>query len=178
MAEQGFDQTAVESILAQADAEGFYEQSADDWQPEVGDDGVIVAAVTDAGIQQRQDKDTGIDFVNMKPILTVVEATGTNGKDLAGREFPLDRFGFASHNVRRGSEFGARNNMRACSVIAGEPVASAAACLQVWQQAAAAQTVLQITEKVREKDGKVYHNYNVTAVIDAATPDVEAPAAE
>jgi len=166
MADAQFDQTAVENILAQADAEGFYEEAAPDWQPNIGNDGKVVAVVTDAGITVRTDKETSIQYVNMKPVLTIVEGTDLDGNDLAGKEFPLDRFGFPSHNIRAGSEMGARFNMQNASVIAGQPITSPAACKDVWLEAARTGTVVEVTcKKGVSKKGNEYTSYNISAVV-------------
>lgn len=173
---QEFDQAAVENILAQADAEGFYNEAAPDWQPQLPDGGKLVATVVDAGLSVRTDRDTGIQYVNMKPKLRAEEGTDKDGQDLAGKEFPLNRFGFNSHNVNNASEMGARQNMEYASVLAGEPVTAPLACRDIWVQAAATATVVEVTAKrgVAKGSGKPWYDLRITGVIETT----EAPASE
>lgn len=174
--EPQFDQAAVENILSQADAEGFYKSAAPDWQPQLPHEGKLVATIIDAGITVRTHKETGIQYVNMKPRLRIEEGTDQDGDDLAGKEFPLNRYGFNSHNVNAASEMSAQQNMENTSVIAGEPVSHPVACRDVWVQAAQDGTVVEVTATrgITKGKGRPWYNLTVSGVIQTTEGDPQA----
>jgi len=177
MADEQFDRSALDSVLEQADAAGVYAAASGDWQPDADK---VVAVLMDAGLSIRTDKDTKIKFGVCKPVLQVVTGVSDNGKDLAGKDFPLDRFGFKSHAIRDLDEIGMRQAMKSASVLVGEPINTAQGTFQAFEKGATTKTVVEVTRAkgVSKNTGKEWVNYSITAVIDTQAPvATEAPVA-